>query len=137
MPLSRSSVLHYWSARYGPLPIIGGDPVHTRNSASSWADGQGIVQSAIVNTPAFDHATIGGERRPTLSLSRAVTNICLQSAACGVTWTVSGTPTRSAAALTLGGVTLDFLGDDSAAALEYFVQALTFSGNGAKALSIF
>lgn len=76
MPLSRSSVLHYWSARYGPLPIIGSDPTHSRNSAGSWHDGQGIVQSAIVNTPRFEHGVIASERRPVMRVEPARTNLC-------------------------------------------------------------
>lgn len=79
MALSRSSVLHYWSARYGPLPIIGGDPTHARNSSAKWVDGQGIVQDAIINTPRFEHAVIASERRPVMRLELARTNSALHA----------------------------------------------------------
>jgi hypothetical protein len=52
-------------------------------------------------------------------------------------WTASGTPTRSAAAVTSGdGVPLDLIGDDTAGANEYFYKAVTFTGNGQKVVSI-
>jgi hypothetical protein len=37
------------------------------------------VQDAIVNTPRFEHATIGGERRPVMRLESARTNINIRS----------------------------------------------------------
>lgn len=78
MTLSRSSVLHYWSSRYGPLPVIGGKPVHTRNSAGAVADERGELYDAIINTPRFswetDKATTANERRAALLLELARTN---------------------------------------------------------------
>ena len=52
-------------------------------------------------------------------------------------WTAVGTPTRTAAAFTCSdGVTLDLVGDDSAAASEYYYRSTTLTGNGQKALRL-
>lgn len=79
MTLSINSVLHYWDARYGEIPIVGGAPTHSRASAGRWVDNNGVVQSAIVNTPRKNWAALAGERRQTLSLEQARTNYLLQS----------------------------------------------------------
>lgn len=55
----------------------------------------------------------------------------------GTGWSAGGTPTRSAAAHTASGVSLDLIGDDSAAAVEYYVQTVAFTGDAVKAVSIF
>lgn len=78
MTLARSSVLHYWSSRYGPLPVIGGKPTHARNSAGMVGDGRGELYDAIINTPRFswetDKSTSANERRAMLLLERGGTN---------------------------------------------------------------
>lgn len=139
MALTRDSVLHFWSARYGAVPIIGSKPVHTRSGAAKWVDGQGVLQSAIVNTPRFEHATVNSERRPVMRLGQARTNIVVQSEDLGTSWSATGTPTRSAAAIpaSVMGVALDLIGDDSAAALEGYTNSIVFTGNGQKAFSVF
>ena len=65
------------------------------------------------------------------------TNLVLQSENFGTTWAAVGTPTRTPAAHTLSGVTLDLIGDDSGASAEYYSQTVTFTGNAAKAMSVF
>lgn len=80
MALTKSSVLHYWSSRYGLNPRVGGRPVFTRNSAGLFTTQEGEVDTAIVNTPRFDWATLNlpsglTERRKVLSLELASTNI--------------------------------------------------------------
>jgi hypothetical protein len=79
MSLSKSSVLHYWSSRYGINPRIGGRPVFTRNSAGLFTTQEGEVDTAIVNTPRFDWATLNlpngqTERRKVLTLELARSN---------------------------------------------------------------
>ncbi len=75
--------------------------------------------------------------QPALLLEGASTNLVLQSENFGTTWTAQGTPTRSAAAKTCGTVVLDLLGDDDGAALEYYHQNITFTGNAVKCVSVF
>lgn len=80
MTLSRSSILHYWSARYGTIPVIGGKPTHTRNSAGTVADARGELYDAIINTPRFSWETdqsntAASERRAMLLLEQAATNL--------------------------------------------------------------
>jgi hypothetical protein len=77
--LTKSSVLHYWSSRYGVNPRIGGRPIYTRNSAGLFTSQEGEVDSAIVNTPRFDWSTLNlpnslTERRKLLTLELARTN---------------------------------------------------------------
>lgn len=137
MALSASSVLHYWSSRYGTIPIVGGNPVHSRASIAKWVDQMGVVREAPVNTPRFEWATIDGERRPVTRLEQARTNLCLRSEDLGTSpWATGGTPTRVAAARTAAGVTLDLVGDDSGAAAEEFHQTCGFTGDGTKAVSV-
>lgn len=69
-----------------------------------------------------------------LESSRA--NLCLQSEDFSTTWSAGGTPTRSGGAATCGCVSLDLIGDDSAAALEYYAQDVTFTGDAVKAFSV-
>lgn len=81
MALSPSSVLHYWTARYGSVPVIGGKPTHSRSTAGSWLDQRGVLQSAIINTPRFQWADLdgSGQRRQVLRLEMARTNQILYS----------------------------------------------------------
>lgn len=79
MALTKSSVLHYWSSRYGINPRVGGRPVFTRNSAGLFTTQEGEVNTAIVNTPRFDWATLNlpngqTERRKVLTLEPARSN---------------------------------------------------------------
>lgn len=66
----------------------------------------------------------------------ASTNVVLQSENFGTTWVAGGGVTRTAAALRCGVVVLDLLNDDSGV-LEVYAQAVTFTGNGVKAVSFF
>jgi hypothetical protein len=76
MTLSRTSLLHAWSSRYGVLPIYGGRPTHARNSAALVPDVRGEFYSAIINTPRFSWGTDKSttERRAGLLLEPARTN---------------------------------------------------------------
>lgn len=98
MALSASSVLHYWTARYGSVPVVGGKPTHSRNSAAKWVDQQGVPQSSVVNTPRFEWATIDSERRQVLRLERARVNLATDFSSWGLT-----NCTRSSATDPAGG----------------------------------
>lgn len=63
-------------------------------------------------------------------------NLVLQSENFGVTWGVDGTPVRTAADITVGGITLDLLADDDGAGLEGYKQTVAFTGNGIKSESV-
>lgn len=63
-------------------------------------------------------------------------NLVLQSENFLSTWTLNGTPVRTPGP-TVGGVTLETIADDSAAALEGYEQVLGFTGNGVKSGSLF
>lgn len=67
----------------------------------------------------------------------ARTNLVVQSQDFNTTWSAVGTPTFSADTTTLGALNLDTIGDDSAAALEGYTQAITFTGDAVKAISLF
>lgn len=78
-PLSLNSVLHHWSSRYGINPRVGGRPVFTRNSAGAFLTQEGELDTAVINTPRFDWATLNlphglTERRLVLTLEMARTN---------------------------------------------------------------
>ncbi len=82
MALSKSSVLHYWSSRYGINPRVGGRPVFTRNNAGLFTTQEGEADTAIVNTPRSDWATLNlpnslTERRKVLTLELARSNLLL------------------------------------------------------------
>ncbi len=78
---------------------------------------------------------VGGEYA--LSLSAAATNLCLQSENFGTTWTAEGSPTRTAAARTVGAISLDLIGDDAGAGVEGYNQPITFTGDGTKVVSLY
>lgn len=65
------------------------------------------------------------------------TNLVVQPEDFGTTWTAVGSPTRSAGAHLVSGITLDLIGDDDAAGNEYYHQNVGFTGDGTKAISGF
>jgi hypothetical protein len=67
----------------------------------------------------------------------ASVNLCLQSENFGTTWAGVGSPTRVAASDRCGSVVLDTIGDDAAGTLEGYSQAITFTADAVKAVSIF
>lgn len=78
-----------------------------------------------------------GVWEPTLDTGDERTNLCLQSENFGASWAAIGTPTRTAAAAKCGDLSLDLIGDDSAAALEGYSQVVTFTASAVKAVSLF
>jgi hypothetical protein len=67
----------------------------------------------------------------------ARTNLVLQAENFGTTWVAVGTPTRVAGSTTLGTLTMDTIGDDSAVALEGYTQVITFTADAVKAISVY
>ena len=67
----------------------------------------------------------------------ARTNLVVQSQDFGTTWSAVGTPTISSGTTTLGALSLDTIGDDSAAALEGYSEVVGFTADAVKAISIF
>lgn len=142
MTLSASSVLHYWSSRFGPVPVVGGQPTHSRASGASWLDQQGVVHTAIVNTPREQWATVSGERRKVLNLEQARTNLWKDSEnLSGSSWTnLGGTiitgvddPAGGTAAPTVygaGGLIFGAISGlaDGTVAFSFFVRARTGAG---------
>jgi hypothetical protein len=99
--------------------------------------------SAAINVPRDQHVIfnpVSGLYEPSLLLEGASTNLCLQAENFAVTWTPFGTPTLTSAAIAASvmGVALDLVGDDDAATLnEGYLQAITFTGDGVKSVSVF
>ena len=70
------------TARKGPTPVF------TRASTGTFVGSDGLIQSAAVNAPRFDHTSAGVCRGLLIEESR--TNICLQSENLGTTWAAAG-----------------------------------------------
>ena len=95
----------------------------------------GVAKLAAIDVPRVNYAGAAWDE-PAWLLERAGTNLCLQTEDFRVTWAAVGTPTRSAAAVTANGVTLDLIGDDDGSALEGYTQTVTFVGTDAVAKTI-
>lgn len=81
MALSAASCLHYWSSRYGHIPVIGGKPVHARASTARLVD---IASQQLVEVPAATPRdtqliTVDGEERAGLLLEMGSTNNMLHA----------------------------------------------------------
>jgi hypothetical protein len=107
--------------------------VFTRAGVARYIDANGVLQSAASGVLRDGHYHNG---RRGLLLEPGSENLCLQASDFGASWAAIGTPTRSAAAHTASGVTLDLLGDDDGAALEGYSQTIVFTGNGLKAIAV-
>lgn len=113
--------------------------VFTRSGTGLYVARGGQLLSAAANVPRISYLDIEGDGEiddPAWLLEGAGTNLCLQSENFGTTWVAGGTPTRSAAAHTASGVTLDLIGDDDAGGTEWYDQNITFTGDATKAVSV-
>lgn len=99
-------------------------------------NGLGLIEAVPANVPRFDFDPVTKAIKGLL-VEDASTNVVVQSQNFGATWAAVGTPTRVAANVQLGALVLDLIGDDDAAGLEYYNQNLVFTGNAAKAVSLF
>lgn len=104
--------------------------VHTRSGATglaTMADESGVLLRVPSDWPRVSwEMTSAGSRVRTLLMEPAATNLCLRSEDFGsAPWISSGTVTRTAAAHTASGATLDLLGDNDATTAAVFVQTIT------------
>lgn len=113
-----------------------GSGTFTRATTATTVDSTGQIISVASGVPRsyYDPTTL--EYRGYLA-EGARTNKVVQSQDFGTTWVATGSPTRTGGALTLGVLSFDLIGDDSAAAAEFYSQVVSFTGNGTKAISIF
>lgn len=86
MALTKASALHYWDARYGIRPIVGGEPRFSRSGEARIAEQSGLLRPRPINTPRFGWDSMFDpqrvaktERRSTLLLELARTNEALYS----------------------------------------------------------
>ena len=108
------------------------EAVDSRVAYSGGANGTRVNSALAVvaaSTPRTDRAALLVEEQRTnlITYSQDFSNAA---------WSKTGTPTVETAA-TLGDLSLDLLGDDNAAELEYFWRAVTYTGDGQKALSFY
>lgn len=137
--LRRSEALFAWSARDGGIASLTGQvPTFVRATDRTVWDAAGKLVTVNDGVPGFDMVlnSVTGLYEPALLLEPTRTNLVLQSENFGTTWAVIGTPTRTAAAKTVGDLVLDLLGDDSATVLEGYSQTITFTGNAVKVVGI-
>jgi hypothetical protein len=119
--------------------ISGQAATFTRASVASVIGSDGVLHRVAHSQPRyqwFDLDGDGARETPCRLLEDTRTNLCLQSENFGTTWSAVGSPTRTAAAHTASGVSLDLIGDDAAGAVEYYGQNIAFTGNAAKAVSV-
>lgn len=134
MTISKSSFLHYWSARNDSMAYVGGKPVHARSSAAKWIDQQGIVQSAIVNTPRSEWADLadGAGRRKVLRLEQARTNqLQFSEQFDNAYWTKAACSVSADQAIAPDGtLTADNLVEDGTTAIHRLTRDVAAIGNG-------
>lgn len=138
----QSRALFSWEAGGLSLaPLTGQAPTFARATVGGAVrDAAGLLRQPIHSAECWDMVDLDGDgipETPGLIIDPQSTNLCLQSENFGTTWAPSGSPTRTAAALRCGALVLDLLGDDSAAALEAYLQTVGFTGNAVKAVSLF
>lgn len=140
-PIDRvSRALFHWRADDLSLKALTGElPTFTRASPSGAAlDRAGTLWRAVHSQPVFEMRDADGDgvyEQSWLRIEYFSTNICLWSEDFG-NWTPVGTPTRVAAALRIGSVVLDLIGDNDGAAAEYYQRTVTLTGNGVKAVAV-
>ena len=82
---------------------IGPNPTFTRASSATFVGSNGLIQTAAVNDPRFDHTSAGVCRGLLIEESR--TNICLQSENLATTWSAFGITISSDFATSPDGLT--------------------------------
>lgn len=130
MTLSASSALFYWSSRFGSVPVVGGDPTHSRTSAACWLDQQNRLRSAIVNTPREQWASVSGERRKVLTLEQARSNLITA----GIDTWGGGAVITTGQTDPFSGTAARLVADTGADADRHF--QVTFGSDGQKSVSV-
>ena len=131
--------LFAWRARDESLTAMTGEAAtFDRASSGTLFDANGELVTVGNDVPRWNVVpnSVTGLGEPTLLIERARTNLCLQSEDFGTTWAAVGTPTRTPAALTIGDLVLDLIGDDAAGTLEGYSQDIPFTGDALKAVSL-
>ena len=111
-----------------------GVPTFTRATTATTVLSTGLIGSVASGTARsyYDPATLVYQG---YLAEGARTNLCLRSEDFTLAWAAVGTPTNSGTT-TCGIVTLQQIGDDSAAALEGYTQTITFTADATKSISI-
>lgn len=136
MALTASSILHHWDARRGATPVYGGRPVATRSSSARIEDQRGVVHAPIINTPRIGWNTIDSERRPTMLLERAGTNLVTYSEDFSL-WSGDAPATLTSGQPDPFGGTAAYKVDDSASAtIRDIFLAVTLPGTAAVSVFI-
>lgn len=125
MALSKSSVLHYWDALFGPNALVGGDPVFARDSAGSLVDRARILRSVIRGVPRTEWVTLDSIRRPALLMESARTNILTYNRDISQ-WTLVGTAAATPGQPDARGSAAAYL-LNAVAANDRVVRAVTFA----------
>lgn len=119
-------VSEYQSKRILPAPYQGAN-----------VDGVRYFPTKTDNKLIAPTVTDATQTRKGLWGEQASKNCVVQSEDHSATWVAVGTPTRTAAGIVLGSLKLDLIGDDDALALEGYTQAIAFTGDGVKGISVF
>jgi hypothetical protein len=106
----------------------------TRASNATFFDASGTLQTASNDAPRFDHS--GGSSLGLL-IEEARTNLALRSEEFATTWSAvnSASVTSNTSVAPSGATTADTI--SAALASSYIQQAITFTGDGSKAISLF
>lgn len=112
------------TARKGPTPAF------TRASTATFVGSNGLIQSAAINTPRFDHDPVTLACKGLL-IEEQRTNLALQSEAFPLpTWTKTNVTTApNAIASPSGTVTADTLIEDTATSFHYISQQFAKSAS--------
>jgi hypothetical protein len=122
----------------GVTPSIGSAATFTRASTATTVSSTGTILSVASGSPRSIYSVDGTNTFLGILIEQATTNIALNTEDfSAASWTAVSAPTRTGAAKTCGSVVLDLLGDANAAAVCFYQQAITFTGDAAKAFSIF
>lgn len=110
------------TARKGPTPVF------TRASTGRFVGSNGLIQSAAINAPRFDHDPVTLECKGLL-IEEQRTNLILQSEDFGTTWAaVNATVSTNVATAPNGIVAADKLIINSGSTAGRFSQLLTLTG---------
>ena len=131
----RGVLFEYYPGRSLTDPLTATFTRADATTCATYVDANGLVRTVPANV-LRDRHYVGGVR--TTLLEGARTNLCLRSqdfSVAGV-WVPIGTP-QLGTPLALGDLSLDFVGDDDAAAFEGYYQTIGLTGNAVKGLSFF
>ncbi len=125
------------TARRGPTPDF------TRGSTATFVGSDGLIQSAAINIPRFDHDPTSPFACRGLLIEESRTNICLQSENFGTTWTAislntTGTPAYlNVATAPDGATTADKLIATAANSTHQFRQDVTLVSGTSYTISVY